>query len=130
MNMLDHPVITEVLEPTNTTLNISSIVDTILSNPSIAVVTGIELLLGIGIGYIVAKIAKYVLALIALLVAGTILRVWNLSEPGNGFPAEMNAFINKLKDIILGVISMFGVLVSGPLMVGFLIGVVVGLLKK
>jgi hypothetical protein len=49
-----------------------------LSSPASIAVTVIEFLLGLGVGYVLAKGLKYVLAFFLLLIVGDLLNVWSL----------------------------------------------------
>jgi len=49
-----------------------------LSSPASIAVAVIEFLLGLGVGYVLAKGLKYVLAFFLLLIVGDLLNVWSL----------------------------------------------------
>jgi hypothetical protein len=49
-----------------------------LSSPATIIVTVIEFLLGLGVGYVLAKGLKYVLAFFLLLIVGELLNIWSI----------------------------------------------------
>ena len=128
--MFDYSWIIEVANVTNTAFSITDIVSMVMSNPKVAIAIGVEVLLGAGLGYIMAKMAKYVLAFIALLVVGAVLNVWSLGGSIEDFLVKIGITASQFKDIILGFISTLGLLMVGPVTLGFFIGLIIGLLKK
>ncbi|MEM3228841.1 MAG: hypothetical protein QXD85_01435, partial [Fervidicoccaceae archaeon] len=71
-----------VFQTVTTVGNFSSI-EFLSSNPKLLISIGIQLLLGILLGYILAKAFKYIIAFILVLIAGVILNVWSISSSGN-----------------------------------------------
>ena len=128
--MFDYSWVVEVVNATDTVFSVTDIVDVVMSNPKIAIAIGIEVILGAGLGYIMAKMAKYVLAFIALLIVGAVLNVWSLGGSIEDFLVKMGITASQFKDIILGFISTLGLLMVGPVTLGFFIGLIIGLLKK
>jgi hypothetical protein len=49
-----------------------------LSSPATIIVIVIEFLLGLGVGYVLAKGLKYVLAFFLLLIVGELLNIWSI----------------------------------------------------
>lgn len=128
--MFDYSWVVEVVNATDTVFSVTDIVDVVMSNPKIAIAIGIEVILGAGLGYIMAKMAKYVLAFIALLIVGAVLNVWSLGGSIEDFLVKIGITASQFKDIILGFISTLGLLMVGPVTLGFFIGLIIGLLKK
>lgn len=128
--MFDYSWVIEVVNATDTVFSVTDIVDVVMSNPKIAIAIGIEVILGAGLGYIMAKMAKYVLAFIALLIVGAVLNVWSLGGSIEDFLVKIGITASQFKDIILGFISTLGLLMVGPVTLGFFIGLIIGLLKK
>ena len=77
-----------------------------------------------------AKMAKYIFAFIALLVIGAVLNVWSLGGSVEDFLAKLGTSAGKLKDVVLGFINTLGLLMVGPVTLGFFIGLILGILKK
>ena len=128
--MFDYSWVVEEVNATDTVFSVTDIVDVVMSNPKIAIAIGIEVILGAGLGYIMAKMAKYVLAFIALLIVGAVLNVWSLGGSIEDFLVKIGITASQFKDIILGFISTLGLLMVGPVTLGFFIGLIIGLLKK
>lgn len=128
--MIDFSWVIEAVNVTNATLSAGDVFSVALSNPRVAVAIGIEVILGAALGYLMAKMAKYILAFIALLVVGAILNVWSLGESIEEFLMRIGTTAAELKDVILGFINMLGLLMVGPVTLGFFIGLIIGMLKK
>lgn len=122
--------VVEVINATNATFSVTDIVSVAMSNPNVAIAIGIEIILGAGLGYIMAKMAKYILAFIALLIVGAVLNVWSLGGSIEDFLVKIGITASQFKDVILGFISTLGLLMVGPVTFGFFIGLIIGLLKK
>ena len=122
--------VVEVVNATNATFSVTDIVSVAMSNPNVAIAIGIEIILGAGLGYIMAKMAKYILAFIALLIVGAVLNVWSLGGSIEDFLVKIGITASQFKDVILGFISTLGLLMVGPVTFGFFIGLIIGLLKK
>ncbi|RLG74958.1 MAG: hypothetical protein DRO14_05140 [Thermoprotei archaeon] len=122
--------VVEVVNATNATFSVTDIVSVAMSNPNVAIAIGIEIILGAGLGYIMAKMAKYILAFIALLIVGAVLNVWSLGGSIEDFLVKIGITAAQFKDVILGFISTLGLLMVGPVTFGFFIGLIIGLLKK
>jgi hypothetical protein len=84
------------------------------------------LFLGLCLGYICVKAFRYLLSLIILLLLGAFLSLWSLSEHINNIIAE----IRELALNTLSLLLILGVLTAGPLSAGFLIGVLLALVKR
>ncbi|MEM0021590.1 MAG: hypothetical protein QW333_05300 [Fervidicoccaceae archaeon] len=116
-----------VFQTVTTVGNFSSI-EFLSSNPKLLISIGIQLLLGILLGYILAKAFKYIIAFILVLIAGVILNVWSISSSGNlmerltGSKEYLQYFIDFAK--------FLGVLLVGPVLAGFVIGLIIGWLHK
>lgn len=107
-------------------LTAADVVTTILSQNWALVVIAIQFILGLALGYIAVKVLKYILAFIAILVLGSFLSIWSLGMT----PAEV---LDKLKisvEAAKGLATVLGLMTIGPVSVGFIIGVVVGLMRK
>ncbi len=101
----------------------------LLSNPMVLLSIIIQFCLGLGLGYLMAKMARYLLAFIGLLIVGALLNVLSLRIGVEGFLKELGVEAVRLKDLLFRVLNIFGVLMVAPVSLGFLIGLVVGLFK-
>ncbi|MEM4717647.1 MAG: hypothetical protein QXE81_02670, partial [Desulfurococcaceae archaeon] len=88
--------------------------------------TFIQFILGLALGYISAKIFKYVLALIAILILGSVISVWSLES----LSSETLGKIGTTLEIIKNTVSAFIAILIGPVATGFIIGVIIGFIKK
>jgi len=86
--------------------------------------------MGIALGYIMAKMAKYIIAFIAILIIGAVLNVWSLGGSIQGFLEKLGITAMEFKNVILGFLGTLGLLMVGPVTLGFLIGIIIGLMKK
>jgi hypothetical protein len=108
-------------------VDVTEIIATMFSNPQNFVVIAIQFLLGLALGYLSAKVLKYMLALIAILALGTLLSVWSLGTS----PQEVIAKIGLPSvEILKGLAVVLGLMTVGPVSIGFIIGVVIAFLRK
>ncbi len=113
-----------------TGFNVGDIVVSILSSSRVVIAIGVEVLLSAALGYVMAKMVRYILAFIALLVIGAILNVWSLGGSVEDFLMRLKGAAGQLKGIVLDFISTLGLLMAGPVTLGFFIGLITGLLRK
>jgi uncharacterized membrane protein (Fun14 family) len=109
-------------------ISLTELIAATLSSPTGAIVVFIQFLLGVLLGYIVAKILKYVVAMVAILILGSILSIWSLSNLNLSQEtlSKIGVSLETLKNIALS----FAALLVGPIAIGFIIGVLIGLLRK
>lgn len=113
---------------TMTVGNVSSI-DLLTSNPKLLISIGIQVILGILLGYILAKAFKYIIAFILVLVAGVILNVWSLSGSGD-FLQKLTGNSSEYLQYFMELAKFLSVLLVGPVLAGFVIGLILGWLHK
>ena len=101
-----------------------------LSNPKVLVAVLIQFLLGLGLGYFSVKVIKYVLALIGILVLGSILSVWSLGGSIEDFLAKVGVEAQKLFPLVQSIMATLGILTVGPVAIGFILGIIAGSVKK
>lgn len=102
------------------------IIREIASTPPGAIALFIQFLLGLALGYIVAKIFKYILALIAILILGSLLSMWSIGSLPRDTLERIGLSIETLKTIA----SLLLAILIGPIATGFIIGIVIGLIRK
>lgn len=112
------------------TLTYTDLIDIALSNPKVAAAIGIQLIMGMLLGYILAKVFKYILAFIAVLIVGSLLNVWSLGQNTEDILSFVGPDLLQYKDVVMKLISTLGVLLVGPVTIGFFIGLLVGWVKK
>ncbi len=120
-----------VIEATNNTTDIvQQIISTASSNPYVAVSLIIQVLLGFALGYFSVKVFKYILTFIGILVLGSILNVWSF---GGSIEETIYKYYEGLKDIIpviKNLLITLGILTVGPVSIGFILGLIVGFMRK
>ena len=120
-----------VIEATNNTTDIvQQILSTASSNPYVAVSLIIQILLGFALGYFSVKVFKYILAFIGILVLGSILNAWSF---GGSIEETIYKYYEGLKDVIpviKNLLITLGILTVGPVSIGFILGLIVGFMRK
>lgn len=107
-------------------LSTSDLLKEIVSTPTGSIAVFIQFLLGLALGYVVAKIFKYLLALLGILILGSLLSVWSLGSISKDTLSKIGVNIETIKSLATTLI----VLLVGPVAVGFILGIVIGLVKK
>jgi len=102
----------------------------LLSQPQALAVMSIQFFLGLGLGYVSVKALKYVLAFIAILALGSFLSVWSLGATPLEVLEGLGVTALKAKDLLMGLATALGLMTVGPASAGFVVGVVVALVKK
>lgn len=113
--------------------NASTLFDTlkvIVGNERLLVSVVIQFLLGLGLGYYLAKAIKYLVAIALVLLAGAILNVWSFGGSLKEVTTVIGPALAEYKDELLGLLRIFGALLVGPILLGFLVGVIVGLTRR
>jgi hypothetical protein len=101
-------------------------VEAILTDPRVAAAVVIQFLMGLGLGYFAVKALKYIAAFIAILVLGSFLSVWSL---GGSIESSLQT-LGELAGAVKSLLTVLGVLTVGPVLVGFIVGVLISLLRK
>ena|GEM_PF-478910 len=99
---------------------------TLFSQPQTLAVVSVQFLLGLGLGYVSVKALKYVLAFIAILVLGAFLSVWSLGAT----PLEVLQSLGGAAAMAKELAMILGLMTIGPVSLGFIVGVVLGLMRK
>ncbi|MEM1526559.1 MAG: hypothetical protein QW775_05175 [Ignisphaera sp.] len=105
---------------------IGELLSSLLSQPSTLAVIAIQFFLGLALGYISIKILKYIVAFLAIIILGTFLSIWSLGLT----PTEVLSTFGIAAETIKRLAVVMGLLSVGPVSVGFVVGIVVGLIKK
>jgi len=115
---------------TNTSPTLNHIITAMVSNPYMAASIIIQLVLGIALGYVSVKVLKYVLAFIGILVLGAFLNVWSL---GGSLQTALQNYYQQFQQIepaLKKMMATLGLLTVGPVSIGFIIGIIIGVVKK
>jgi hypothetical protein len=123
---------TTIATATNTTSPaLTSLLASLSKNPYVAASILIQLVLGIALGYVSVKAVKYVLSFIGILVLGSLLNVWSLSS-GN-IQEALQQYYQQLKQampLIKKLAATLGLLTVGPVSIGYVIGLLIGISRK
>ena len=96
----------------------------IFTNPATLVTFVVEFLLGLGLGYFSLKALKYILALIAIIVLGILLNIWQSAQLMQFILEQMNIDWPQLLHIILFFSYTLGLTTILPLTLGIILGLV------
>lgn len=102
----------------------------VTSDPKVAFAVIVQILMGIALGYYMAKVIKYFLALIGVIIIGVILNVWSLGGSIEDALTNLGIQALELKDVVFNFLSMLGVLTVGPITLGFVIGLIIASSRK
>jgi len=118
----------------NTTImkgsGVNEVLRSMLTNPKVLIAVTIQFLLGLGLGYFSAKVIKYVLALIAIVIIGAVLSVWSLGGSVGEFVSKLGAQAQYALPLIKSFMATLGILTVGPITVGFLLGLLIAFMRK
>jgi hypothetical protein len=119
-----------VVTPTLPTVDVEELVSSALSNPKFLVAVAIQIAMGFGLGYVSARVVKYMIAFIAILLLGSMLSVWSLGGSVESVITNIMAQAQQLAPVIKNLTLALGIFTVGPVTLGFILGVVVGFLRK
>ena len=108
---------------------ISEIISKLASDPAASTVFLIQIALGFGLGYLMVKALKYILAIIAILFIGVILNIWQFRNMQD-FLETLGIDWSQLLSMANSLLAVLGILTILPIGIGFCIGIVVGAVKK
>ncbi len=109
-----------------TSPSIGELLSRFSSDPQSAVIALLTFLIGAAIGYILVKISKYAIALIVLLILGSMLSLWNMNITFNDMISRFGPLVEQLRDLVI----MLGLVSFSPMGVGFAVGVIIGILRR
>ncbi|MEM0014356.1 MAG: hypothetical protein QXS42_07290 [Zestosphaera sp.] len=107
-------------------MSLESLLSEVLADPKVSAVILVQFLLGLGLGYIAVKVLKYIIAFIAILVLGTFLSIWSLGGSVENTLSTFGELANTAKNFI----TILGLMTVGPVSIGFIVGALLGLLRK
>jgi hypothetical protein len=106
-----------------------------LSSPATIIVTVIEFLLGLGVGYVLAKGLKYVLAFFLLLIVGELLNIWSIGALNMKSLASSvtSGNVTAIEQGLRALAPFFAVIepifTSVVIVIGFIIGAAIAFFK-
>jgi len=119
-----------IVSAQGTDMAIGDTLSVILSNNKILVATLLQFLMGLGLGYYFAKAVKYLIALILVMIAGALLNIWGFGGSIDNILTKYVSNIAQYRDEVLTLLKIFGAMLVGPILIGFIIGVIIGLTRK
>jgi hypothetical protein len=119
-----------IVSAQGTDMAIGDALSVILSNNKILVATLLQFLMGLGLGYYFAKAVKYLIALILVMIAGALLNIWSFGGSIDNILTKYISNIAQYRDEVLTLLKIFGAMLVGPILIGFIIGVIIGLTRK
>ena len=108
----------------------TDIINLLFSDPKIALTIAIQIILGFALGYFSVKVIKYILALIGIIVLGSVMSVWSLGGSIESFLVQLGGTALQLKPVIINLLTTLGILTVGPVTIGFILGLIIGLMRK
>lgn len=115
---------------TTTTIDVSSFIGSILINPRAYIVMLIQFLLGLGLGYVAMKALKYILGAVGIIFLGIALGVWSIGNSIYETLYRMELIAKSLWEIAYSLLTALGLLVIGPVTVGFIVGALIAQFRK
>ncbi|KON29516.1 hypothetical protein AC480_02990 [miscellaneous Crenarchaeota group archaeon SMTZ1-55] len=103
-----------------------SLIASLFASPTVLITFFIEFALGIGLGYLSVKVAKYIIALLAIFIVGVFLNVWQ-SGTLQDIVGGLNLQWTKVYPVIQALLIIVGLTTVLPVTLGFVIGFVVGI---
>ena len=103
----------------------------LLSNPTSLILFLIRFLLGFALGYISLRAIKYLVAMLAIIAIGMFLNIWEVDALKRALE-EAGLELEKLdwQKVIEGVIRFLGLTTMLPIGVGFILGIVVAIIRE
>jgi len=123
-------IVATVNSSTSTAINIDSLVGALITNPNALVVTAIEFLLGLGLGYVAMRALKYILASVGIILLGIVLGVWSLGNSVYGAIKTLGNIARSVWGIVYSLVAALGILVITPVTIGFIVGALIAHARK
>jgi hypothetical protein len=107
-------------------VDLQSVISELMSNPIVLTSFVVKFFLGLILGYFLARVFKYILVLVAIVLIGLLLDIWQLGGLGEFF-SKSGLEWSKVYPLIQTLISALGILTILPIGVGFLLGVIIAM---
>ncbi len=101
-----------------------------LSDPKALVAILIQFLMGLALGYFAVKVIKYLIALIAILIVGSVLSVWSIGGSIEEFLTRVAGTASAMWPVIYGALVTLGIMTVAPITAGFILGAVIAFVRK
>ncbi len=100
-----------------------------IHNPYELITLLIEFLLGLGLGYVSIKILKYIIAFIIIVIIGVVLNAWSFGGSLSKTISVLQSQAISLEPLLRNLMFTLGLLTMGPILLGFVIGLLIGLAR-
>ncbi|MGC8573763.1 MAG: hypothetical protein ACP5L0_07225 [Caldisphaera sp.] len=114
---------------TITNASLSQMFINALHNPYELATILIEFVLGLGLGYVSVKILKYIIAFIIIVIIGVILNAWSFGGSLSNTLSTLQTEAVNLEPVVRNLMLTLGLFTVGPILLGFIIGILIGLYK-
>jgi len=114
---------------TITNASLSQMFVNALHNPYELITILIEFLLGLGLGYVSVKILKYIIAFIIIVIIGVILNVWSFGGSLSNTLSTLQTEAVSIEPVFRNLMLTLGLFTIGPILLGFIIGILIGLAR-
>ena len=111
-------------------VNLTDLISEALKNPKVLVVVVIQFLMGLGLGYFSFKVWKYLIALIAIIILGNVLTIWSLGSSPESFLGQLYETFKQFLPNIIAFIQLLGIMTVGPVTIGFIVGIILAIIRK
>ena len=111
-------------------VNLTDLISEALKNPRVLVVVVIQFLMGLGLGYFSFKVWKYLIALIAIIVLGNVLTIWSLGSSPESFLGQLYETFKQFLPNLIAFIQLLGIMTVGPVTIGFIVGIILAIIRK
>jgi hypothetical protein len=114
---------------TTTNASLSQMFVNALHSPYELITILIEFLLGLGLGYVSVKILKYIIAFIIIVIIGVILNVWSFGGSLSNTLSTLQTEAVSIEPVFRNLMLTLGLFTIGPILLGFIIGILIGLAR-
>ncbi|MGC9134256.1 hypothetical protein [Caldisphaera sp.] len=114
---------------TITNASLSQMFINAMHNPYELATILIEFVLGLGLGYVSVKILKYIIAFIIIVIIGVILNAWSFGGSLSNTLSTLQTEAVNLEPVVRNLMLTLGLFTVGPILLGFIIGILIGLYK-
>jgi hypothetical protein len=111
-------------------VDLTELLSEALKNPKVLVVVVIQFLMGLGLGYFSFKVWKYLVALIAIIVLGNVLTIWSLGSSPESFLGQLYESFKQFLPNLIAFIQLLGIMTVGPVTIGFIVGIILAIIRK
>ncbi len=111
-------------------VDLPSLINEALKNPRTLIAMSIQFLMGLGLGYFSVKALKYIVALILILVLGMVLSIWSIGSSPESFLGSIYELIRQFQPQLIALLQLLGIMTMGPVSLGFILGIIIALVRK